>query len=311
MPRDDERQPHSADEPEGKDASEDAPRPGASFDDPWASEHNRTDATNQRSSSLNDEADAEWASDPDANPAGDAEASPARPEQPPGPKPFISRAINKIGIPTGPGVDWALDWLQVLAIAGLLAWGVMSYGIVRMRVPTGSMEPTIMPGDSFFVDKFSYLLGLNHPESGDVVVFWHTDNARMCRANQFLYWSWGELEPCQERFVKRLIAIGPAEVAIRRGDVYVDGSQMNGPAFDRDYVCRAGAPREPTARDAEGCSWDVPEGKMFVLGDNTRNSSDSRYWGFAETSTLIGEPFFRVWPLERIGPMNGYFGSGR
>jgi len=305
MPRDDERQPESEDQPERDASSEDAPHQGASFDDPWASEYNRTDAPNSGSSPLSDEAAADGAADPYAEPTT------ADAEEPPGPKPFIARLINGIGIPTRPGIDWALDWIQVLAIAGLLAWGVMSYGIVRMRVPTGSMEPTIMPGDSFFVDKFSYLLGLNSPEPGDVVVFWHTDSARMCPEGQFLYWSWGELEPCQERFVKRLIARGPAEVSIKQGDVYVDGSLMEGPAFDRDYVCRAGAPRNPQSRDAEGCSWSVPEGKMFVLGDNTRNSSDSRYWGFADTSTLIGEPFLRVWPVDRIGPMNGYFGSGR
>ncbi len=301
MPRDDERQSQSKDEPERPDA----PSQGASFDDPWASEYNRTDAGHSPASSLNDQSETDWAQDPYAHPtAEDVEA-------PPGPKPFIARAINRIGIPTGPGIDWALDWLQVLAIAGLLAWGVMSYGIVRMRVPTGSMEPTIMPGDSFFVDKFTYLLGLNAPESGDVVVFWHTDSARMCPENQFLYWSWGELEPCQERFVKRLVAVGPASVSIRQGDVYIDGEIRDGPAFDRDYVCRAGAPRNAEARDAEGCSWEVPKGKMFVLGDNTRNSSDSRYWGFADKSTIIGEPFFRVWPVARIGPMNGYLGSGR
>jgi len=301
MQRDDDRRPQSEDQPEREGHEYDAPRSEASFD-PWASEFNSPHSGDPSSST---ETDSEWSTDP----YGDPTATP--PEHPSGPKPFIARVINRIGIPTRPGVDWALDWIQVLAIAGLLAWGVMSYGIVRMRVPTGSMEPTIMPGDSFFVDKFSYLLGLNSPESGDVVVFWHTDNARMCRENQFLYWSWGELEPCQERYVKRLIAIGPAEIVIRQGDIYVDGELINGPAFDRDYVCRTGAPRNPESRDAEGCSWSVPEGKMFVLGDNTRNSSDSRYWGFADVSTLIGEPFFRVWPFDRIGPMNGYFGSRR
>lgn len=302
MERDDERRPQSEGQPEPESHGREAPRPEVSFDDPWASEYNSTHSGDPSPSA---ETGSAWSS------AREGEPTLAPPEPPSGPKPFIARVINRIGIPTRPGIDWALDWIQVLAIAGLLAWGVMSYGIVRMRVPTGSMEPTIMPGDSFFVDKFSYLLGVNSAESGDIVVFWHTDNARMCRAHQFLYWSWGELEPCEERYVKRLVAIGPADVTIRQGSVYVNGERQSGPAFDRDYVCRAGAPRSPETRDAEGCSWEIPEGKMFVLGDNTRNSSDSRYWGFADTGTLIGEPFFRVWPFDRIGPMNGYFGGGR
>lgn len=300
MQRDDDRQPESEDRLERETPDGDASPRSASA----------------QGSGAPQEQSAETGESPLTSPYSDdpvSEADPAatQPEQPPGPKPFLSRMVNKIGIPTRPGVDWALDWIQVLVIAGILAWVVMNYGIVRMRVPTGSMEPTIMPGDSFFVDKFTYLMGMNPPEPGDVVVFWHTDNTRMCPANQFLYWSWGEMEPCKERFVKRLITEGPAEVAIRQGDVYVDGERMEGPAFDRDYVCRAGAPRNPEARDNGGCSWEVPDGKIFVLGDNTRNSSDSRYWGFADASTLIGEPFFRVWPVNRIGPMNGYFGSGR
>lgn len=226
-------------------------------------------------------------------------------------KPLLSRFLNFFGIPTAPGVDWALDWVQVLAIAGLLAWGTMSFGMVRMRVPTGSMEPTIVPGDSFFVDKLSYLVGLQAPRPGDIVVFWHTENGRMCREHEFLFWSWGELEPCKERYVKRLIGVGGQTVTIRKGSIFINGERMEGPAFGRDYVCNTAAPRDPQSRDAEGCNWNVPDGKYFVLGDNTRNSSDSRFWGFVDQEAFIGEPFFRVWPPERIGPMNGYFGSGR
>ncbi|MFB6284989.1 MAG: signal peptidase I [Candidatus Bipolaricaulia bacterium] len=301
MQRDDDRQPESEDQPERETPDRDASPRDAFAQDPWAIDEQQADAREPTPSSPLDEGDS----------ASEADPATIQPDQPQGPKPLLARMFNKIGIPTRPGVDWVLDWIQVLVIAGILAWVVMNYGIVRMRVPTGSMEPTIMPGDSFFVDKFTYLLGVNSPEPGDIIVFWHTDNSRMCPENRLLYWSWGKLEPCKERYVKRLIAEGPAKVAIRQGDVYVDGELRDGPAFDRDYVCRAGAPRNPEARDAEGCSWDVPDGKMFVLGDNTRNSSDSRYWGFANVSTLIGEPFFRVWPVNRIGPMNGYFGSGR
>jgi len=235
-------------------------------------------------------------------------------------KPLLSRLLNALGIPTGPRTDWIIDWLQVLIIAGLLAWGTMSFGIVRMRVPTDSMYPTIWGkghdpwgSDSFFVDKFSYLVGLKEPKPGDIIVFWHTENGRMCR-NKIQLWrwklEWGELHPCRERYVKRLIAVGPATVVIKKGKIYVDGKPLDDPAFARDYTCSSGDPKDPARRTRE-CSWPVEEGKFFVLGDNTRNSSDSRYWGLVDSKDFIGEPFFRVWPPSRIGPMNGYFGSPR
>jgi len=96
--------------------------------------------------------------------------SDAPPEPRATPAPPVEATPPPVGIPTSPGVEWVLDWLQVIAIAGVLAWAVMTYGVVRMRVPTGSMEPTIMPGDSFFVDKFTYLVGLNKPEPGDIII---------------------------------------------------------------------------------------------------------------------------------------------
>lgn len=230
-------------------------------------------------------------------------------EEDPRSKPFLSRMLNRAGIRTGHGVDWMIDWLQVLIIAGLLAWGTMSEGMVRMRVPTGSMIPTIQEGDSFFVDKFTYRVGINNPEPGDIVVFWHTDEFKKCQ-DGFLQWKWGEPKPCKERYVKRLVAIGPAEVRISMGKIYVNGLEMTDIAFDRDYVCRNREHRDPTLRNPDECApFDVPEGEFFVLGDNTRNSSDSRYWGTVESGDFIGEPFFRVWPFERIGPMNSYFGS--
>ncbi|UCF10758.1 MAG: signal peptidase I [Candidatus Bipolaricaulota bacterium] len=106
------------------------------------------------------------------------------------------------------------------------------------------------------------------------------------------------------RYVKRLIAVGGQTVQIRGGGVYVDGERLEGPRFDREYTVSNDARMRygvvPTL---------VPEGKWFVLGDNSSDSLDSRYWGFADERDFIGEPYLRVWPLSRFGAMNGYFGS--
>lgn len=99
------------------------------------------------------------------------------------------------------------------------------------------------------------------------------------------------------RYVKRLIAVGGQTVQIRDGGVFVDGEKLSGPAFDRFYY--SNDPRfrfgvEPTL---------VPMGNCFVLGDNSRDSFDSRYWGFVSDRDIIGVPYLRVWPLNRFGPM--------
>ncbi|MFB6285848.1 MAG: signal peptidase I [Candidatus Bipolaricaulia bacterium] len=217
-------------------------------------------------------------------------------------KPLLALGLGLLGVETSPAVDRVLDWVFVLGLAVVLSFVVMQVGVARMMVPTRSMAPTIQPGDSFFVDKFTYWSGLNQPEPGDIVVFWHKQRSQPCE-HQLLFWQWQEAPPCKLRYVKRLVAIGPATVTIRNGDVVVDGARLTGPRFDRRYTC---GPRANAGRFEEGCQWRVPSGKMFVLGDNTTNSRDSRYWGVADVASLIGEPFLRVWPPSRVGLMNGY-----
>ena len=254
-----------------------------------------------------------------------------------------------------------LEWIEVLIVAGGLAFLVMSYVTVRMHVPTGSMIPTIDPKDSFFVDEISYNFRSANP--GDIVVFWHTDSvliknvesgslaehARVVEEERLLYVNrepvfstagadqimaslpvgtmvvlglvnapqldlgtkqtgsnslsdFGiTLREKRVRYVKRLIAVGGQTVQVKDGSIYVDGEKLTGPRFDRQYT--SGDPRmlygmTPTL---------VPEGKWFVMGDNSANSWDSRYWGFVDKRDFIGEPYLRVWPFSRFGPMNGYF----
>jgi len=255
-----------------------------------------------------------------------------------------------------------LEWVEVLAVAGFLAFLVMSFITVRMHVPTGSMIPSIDPRDSFFVDRISYYFRVPNP--GDIVVFWHTDAVlvrsvdddttaaaaievgdRISAINREPVYSADAIDEAiagmpdgtrvylgvqgagtidigvktaavdsidafgirlrenRIRYVKRLIATEGQTVQIRNGDVFVDGVRLDGDRFDRYYS-------STDARMAFGIAPTiVPEGHWFVLGDNSNNSWDSRYWGFVDARDFIGEPYFRVWPLDRFGAMNGYFGS--
>jgi signal peptidase I len=110
-----------------------------------------------------------------------------------------------------------------------------------------------------------------------------------------------DLREKRVRYVKRLIAVGGQAVEIKAGDVYIDGVKLEGERFDRYYTSN-----DPRMRYGVSPTL-VPEGKLFVLGDNSDNSWDSRFWGFVNQRDFIGEPYFRVWPFSHFGPMNGYF----
>ncbi len=207
-------------------------------------------------------------------------------------KPLLAKVLNYIGIPTRPLIDILLDWVQVLLLAAALAGLTMSFVIVRIRVPTGSMEPTIHAGSSFFVDKLSF--SFRDPMPGNIIVFWHNESPEK-----------------RVRYVKRLVATGGQKVKIKdcvkyprvNCGIYVNGERLldTNSAFDRPYYSNGKMGEQ---------EWIVPKDSYFVLGDNSRNSLDSRFWGFVDQKDFIGEPFLRVWPPNEIGLMNSYFGTG-
>ena len=100
-----------------------------------------------------------------------------------------------------------------------------------------------------------------------------------------------------QMYVKRLIAVGGQTVQIEGGDIFVDGARLEGERFDQDYYSndrRFQYGIEPTL---------VPEGHYFMLGDNSADSFDSRFWGFVPDNDIVGVPYLRVWPFTRFGVM--------
>ncbi|HSL93666.1 MAG TPA: signal peptidase I [Bacillota bacterium] len=159
------------------------------------------------------------------------------------------------------------EWLLPFLLAMVFAFFIRSYIGEARSIPSGSMEPTLKIKDMFFVEKLSYRFG--EMERGDIIVFWPPE----------------KLQP-DFPYVKRLIALAGETVEIRDGIVYVDGIPLNEP-----YA-------EPWRGDFGPLA--VPEGHMFVLGDNRPSSADSREWGLAETDHVVGRGVFIIWPLNRI-----------
>jgi signal peptidase I len=165
-----------------------------------------------------------------------------------------------LGLLLGLGIGFALFQLGALVF-------VKAY-----KLPTASMEPTVSRGDRVGVIRF---VGRVAPDRGDIVAF------RAPRRVKALCGQTGT-------FLKRIVGLPGERIVERRGRVFVNGSPLREP-----YV-------EPARRDAVSGSWRVPRDAYFVLGDNRRESCDSRVWGAVPEQRLIGEVFVTYWPPSRF-----------
>lgn len=168
--------------------------------------------------------------------------------------------------------------------AGLaLLFGVRASFADHYRVPTGSMEPTVKPGDHVCVEKSAYGLRVplasegggyvarwSHPARGDVVVLRSPETG--------------------ETLLKRVVAIGGDEVAVEDGRVRIDGRSVPTHEVAGARTEELGRPHV-LARDGGGpdlAPTRVPLGKVLVLGDARGNSHDGRAFGFVDESEIFG-----------------------
>lgn len=160
-----------------------------------------------------------------------------------------------------------LVWLGFVALMSYLTFAYVGHAYA---VPSGSMEQTIMTGDRVLAEKVSYRF--RDPEPGDIVMFQDPEIP-------------GRL------LLKRCIAVGGQTVDINDDDglVYVDGAALSEP-----YTGGL-----PTYSLANGVSYPytVPEGMMWMMGDNRTNSQDSRFFGAIPVSSVTGRGALVYWPL--------------
>ena len=172
-----------------------------------------------------------------------------------------------------------IEFAVALAIALALVWALKSYVIEPFEVPTGSMETTIMIGDKLLADKIT--LNFNPVQVGDIVVF--ADKVMPGRI-----------------LVKRVIATGGQVVDLKDGVVYVDG-------FPQYEPYTHGTESHPLDQHFDDMTieypYTVPEGSLWVMGDNRENSADSRYFGTITETSVYGRAIMVFWPLEDIGPL--------
>jgi signal peptidase I len=174
-----------------------------------------------------------------------------------------------------------MEWLAVVLVALVLAFGVRTYVAQMFYIPSGSMLPTLQVGDRIVVDKLSYHLHDIH--RGDVVVFRRPPLERADYSD----------------LVKRVIGLPGDTIASVGGRVYIDGKPLAEPWLPRPEPVTTPSP-VPEAFSLNH-PYTVPAGEYFVMGDNRTDSEDSRYFGPIPASLVVGKMAFVVWPLDDTG----------
>jgi signal peptidase I len=177
-----------------------------------------------------------------------------------------------------------LEWVGVILGALVVALLVKQFLFAAYYIPSPSMQPTLTDGDRIVVNKLSYRL--HEVNRGDVVVF-RKSNPEPDGINDL---------------IKRVIALPGETVEVVDGRVYIEGGLLLEPYLVANDST-GGFPLPPGCIGAAGsinrCT--VPDGHVFVMGDNRRNSRDSRVFGPVPESNIVGRAFLRVWPLGDLG----------
>jgi signal peptidase I len=178
------------------------------------------------------------------------------------------------------------EYVEAFAIALLIALIVRTFVIQAFKIPSSSMEDTLLVGDHIFVNKFLYgyrlpfregrILVFSEPQRGDIVVFVFPE------------------DPSKD-FIKRVVAVPGDTVEIRQKTLYINGRPVEedytrfADGFSTDGFVRTRDNMEPIT---------VPPGKYFVMGDNRDRSYDSRFWGFVDKEAVIGKALFIYFSID-------------
>jgi signal peptidase I len=184
---------------------------------------------------------------------------------------------------------WYREYGEALLFALLLALIIRTFLVQAFKIPSGSMEDTLLIGDHLLVNKFIYgmeipftderILTIRHPRQSDIIVFEYPED----RDKSFFE---------RRDFIKRVVGVPGDVVEVRNKQVLV-----NGEVFDLDQEVH----KEPDIIPPQLSPRDfmapvkVPEGKYFVMGDNRDRSYDSRFWGFVDESEIKGLAFIKYW----------------
>ena len=178
------------------------------------------------------------------------------------------------------------EYTEALLVALLLALFIRSFVVQAFKIPSGSMLSTLQVGDHILVNKFLYGLRLPYPiemplvqwgqpQRSDVIVFMYPKDQT-------------------KDFIKRVVAIGGDTIEVRHKKLFVNGQPADDP-----YAVFSEVGQERPVRDNFG-PIEVPQDKLFVMGDNRDHSHDSRFWGFVDVHDVKGKAFLIYWSWDGV-----------
>lgn len=168
-------------------------------------------------------------------------------------------------------INWKaeiISWVQVIVAAVVIALVLNNFVIANSRVPTGSMENTIMPKTRVIGSRLAYIG--SDPQRGDVVIFHFPDDVTG-----------------KTYYVKRVIGLPGETVNVVNGKVYINNSDT---PLDEPYL--------PEPMVGSWGPYEVPDGCYFMMGDNRNNSLDARFWDhkYVEKDKIIAKVLFSYFP---------------
>ncbi len=178
------------------------------------------------------------------------------------------------------------EYAEAIFWAFVIAMVVRTFVVQAFKIPTGSMEPTLhgakWGGDKILVNRFLYRF--KDPQRGDIIVFSTKNIEGLDKGKDY---------------IKRLVGVPGDRVEIRDPHIYVNGKRMEQPdIFNQFRYFNTDFEDGPYGHSEEEIT--VPSGHYFVLGDNSANSRDSRYWGFVPRKNIKGKAMFIYWPPSRV-----------
>lgn len=183
-------------------------------------------------------------------------------------------------------VEWGLYLFSAFVIASILHTQVFAMTVVNQS----SMENTLIEGQKLVMDRISYQV--HEPMCGDIIVFLKGEETDGILKKVKVFINDIDLKlhgkMREDRLIKRVIAVGGDEVTIREGYVYVNGEKI-----DEQYI--------KTLTSGAIITEVVPDGYVYVMGDNRQVSEDSRYFGPIKIENIEGKIVFRILPLDKMG----------